>query len=197
MNAEIENLITAKNDVFKKQLKNNRNRYYTYKYKALQWKLQNLKESFKESYYKRVSGNQSSVSTSSKCYWFLLKRMLNDKKIPAIISYNNFISNLKEKSGLFNKHFSEKCSLIQSKSTIPSVFIPRFRNLFSSFQFTADDIKSKINKLDTNKTHGHGMISIIRMIKLCVDAIYKPLEMIFKSCFSFKVFFQQNGKKLM
>ena len=43
MNAKIENLITAKNDVFKKYLKNNRNRYYTYKYKALQWKLQNLK----------------------------------------------------------------------------------------------------------------------------------------------------------
>ena len=35
MNAEIENLITAKN-VFKKHLKNNRNRYYVYKYKALQ-----------------------------------------------------------------------------------------------------------------------------------------------------------------
>ena len=29
MNVEIENLIAAKNDVFKKHLKNNRNRYYT------------------------------------------------------------------------------------------------------------------------------------------------------------------------
>ena len=28
-------IITAKNDVFKKHLKNNRNRYCTYKYKAL------------------------------------------------------------------------------------------------------------------------------------------------------------------
>ena len=33
MNAEIEKLITAKNDVFKNHLKNNRNRYYTYKIK--------------------------------------------------------------------------------------------------------------------------------------------------------------------
>ena len=29
--------------------------------------------------------------------------------------------------------------------------------------------------------HGHDMISI-RMIKLCSDSIYKPLEMIFNSC---------------
>ena len=45
MNAETENLITAKNDILKKHLKNNRNRYYTYKYKTLQWKLENLIES--------------------------------------------------------------------------------------------------------------------------------------------------------
>ena len=108
-----------------------------------------LEESSKQSYYKRVSGNQSLFGTSSKCYCSLLKRKLNEKKIPAIISYNNFISNLKEKSELFNKHFSKKCSLIQSKSTITIVFTPRSRNLFSSFQFTADDIKSKINYIPT------------------------------------------------
>ena len=35
MKAKIEKLITAKNDAFRKHLKNNRNHYYTYKYKAL------------------------------------------------------------------------------------------------------------------------------------------------------------------
>ena len=39
MYAETENLISAKNEVFKKHLKNNRNRYYTYKCKALKGKL--------------------------------------------------------------------------------------------------------------------------------------------------------------
>ena len=51
MNAEIEKLFTAKNDVFKKHLQNNRNRYYTYKCKALQWKPENLiKSSYKKLY---------------------------------------------------------------------------------------------------------------------------------------------------
>ena len=104
MNVEIENLIAAKNDVFKKHLKNNRNRYYTYKYKGLHWKLENLIECPKQSYYKRVSGKLSSISTSSKCYSSFLKKMLNDKKIPVIpplFHNNNFISNFKEKKQTF------------------------------------------------------------------------------------------------
>ena len=51
MNAEMENLITEKNDAFKKYLKDNRNRYYTYTYKALQWELEDLRESSKQNYY--------------------------------------------------------------------------------------------------------------------------------------------------
>ena len=40
MNAEIEDLVTAKNEAFKKHLNNSWNRYYTYNYKALQGKLE-------------------------------------------------------------------------------------------------------------------------------------------------------------
>ena len=50
MNEKIENLITAKNYVFTKHLKNNLNPYCTYKYKALQCKLENVIESSKQSY---------------------------------------------------------------------------------------------------------------------------------------------------
>ena len=106
--------------------------------------------------------------------------MLNDKKVPAILPlfYNNtFISNFNE---LFNEHFSGQCSLIQNKSTIPSVFTPH-------------DIKIIINKLDPNKAHGHDMISI-RMIKLYGDSISKPLEMIFKSCLNQGIFPSERKK---
>ena len=78
--------------------------------------------------------------------------MLNDKKIsliPPLFHNSNFISNSTEKSELFNEHFSGKCSLIQTKSTIPSVFTPLTRNLLSLLQFTAGD-KSIMNKLDPN-----------------------------------------------
>ena len=77
--------------------------------------------------------------------------------------------------------------MIQNKSAIPSVFTPVTHNLLLSFQFTFDEIKSIINKLDPNKAHGYDMISIC-MIKLCSDSIYKRLEMIFKSCLNQGIF---------
>ena len=77
--------------------------------------------------------------------------------------------------------------MIQNKNTIPSVFSPLTHNLLSLFQFTADDIKSIINKLDCNRAHGHDMISI-HMIKTCSDSFYEPLKMIFKSCLNQSIF---------
>ena len=59
----------------------------------------------------------------------------------------------------------------------------------STIYFTSDDILKMIKNLDSNKAHGHDMITI-RMIKLCDASICKPLELIFKSCL-------ENGKKIM
>ena len=99
-----------------------------------------------------------------------------------IILTSYLISNFKNIRTLFNfnEHFSKKCSLIQNRSAITSAFKPLNHKSLSSFQFTVNDIKNIINKLDTNQAHGH-MISIC-MIKLCGDSIYKTSEMIFKSC---------------
>ena len=95
--------------VFENHLKNVRNSYY--KYKVLNTKCLKLIESFKESYYKRVCQKLSSISASSTSYCSLQERMLNDKKIPVIpplFHNNNFTSNLKEKSEVFNEHFPKQ-----------------------------------------------------------------------------------------
>ena len=107
--------------------------------------------------------------------------------IPPLLHNKKFISNFKEKNELFNKHFSNQCSLMQNRSTIYSVFTPLTNKSVSLFQFAANDIKSIINKLDPNKAHGHDMISI-RVIKLFGDSIYKPLEMNFKSSLNQGIF---------
>ena len=61
------------------------------------------------------------------------------------------------------------------------------------FQFTVNDIKSILNKLDPDKTHGHDMISV-SMVKLCGDSFRNPLEIIFKTYLN-QEFLKQNGKK--
>ena len=47
--------------------------------------------------------------------------------------------------------------------------------------FEINDIEKIIKNLDPNKSHGHDMLSI-PMLKLCDESIYKPLNLIFKSC---------------
>ena len=66
-------------------------------------------------------------------------------------------------------------------------------NRLSSVSFPQDDIAKIIQNLDPNKAHGHDNISI-RMLKICVSSIYKPLEMIFKQCIEI-VFFPSEWKK--
>ena len=69
---------------------------------------------------------------------------------------------------------------------LPSVLFTRTENVISSIDFGSDDIAQIIQKLDPNKSHGHDMISI-RMLKICGNSIYKPLQLIFRSCI-------ENGK---
>ena len=49
IDAETVTLINAKRQVCKTSIKSNRNRYYSYKYKVLQGKLENVIESSKQS----------------------------------------------------------------------------------------------------------------------------------------------------
>ena len=52
--------------------------------------------------------------------------------------------------------------------------------------FSKKDILQKIINLDSHKAHCHDVIRI-RMLKRCGDSIWKPLELIFKTCL-------QNGR---
>ena len=54
-------------------------------------------------------------------------------------------------------------------------------------------VKRKMKNYDPNKSHGHHMLSI-RMLKLCGESIYKPLNLIFKSCLK-TCQFPQDWKK--
>ena len=53
-----------------------------------------------------------------------------------------------------------------NNSKLPSALIVHIESLLESFHFSADHIGDIIKKLDPNKAHGHGIISI-SMLKLC------------------------------
>ena len=127
--------------------------------------------------------------TSPKSYWSILKIFLHNKKIPCIrplLHDDKFITNFEEKADIFNDVFAKQCPLIDTNSNLPSVLSKKTHELLSTIHFTSDDILKIIKNLDPNKAHGHDMISI-RMIKICDASIYKPIEIIFRSCL-------ENGK---
>ena len=86
--------------------------------------------------------------------------------ISPLFNNNNFISNCKEKSEFFSEHFSKQCSLIQNRSTVPSSVAPLTHKSLLLFQFSANDIKSVINKSHPEKAHDQDMISI-DIIRFC------------------------------
>ena len=113
-----------------------------------------------------------------KYYWSLLKTMLNDKKvpyIPPIFHDNKFVTDFSKKADLFNSFFEKQCSISENNSVLPSS-----DQYLANIEFTKDDIKRIICKLDPNKAHGHDMISI-RMLKMSGEVVIEPLK-IFKNC---------------
>ena len=105
------------------------------------------------------------------------------KKVPCIppIFHNiKYVTDFKEKSEIFNPLFANQCSLIPNSSILPSELKLITENTLTSCDFSETDILQIINHQDSNKAHGHDMISI-HMLKLCAEAICRPLNIIFKT----------------
>ena len=132
----------------------------------------------------------TNASKNCKAYWSLLRRLLNNKKIPLIpplFHENKFVTDFKEKAELFNSHFAKQCSLISNSSKLPSHIQYLTDNRLSCVRFSHDKFTKVIQILDPNKAHGHDNISI-RMLKVCGSSIYKPLELIFNQCLETSAF---------
>ena len=89
-----------------------------------------------------------------------------------------------------NSFFAKQCSLIDNGSTWPSLFPLITEKSLSDVDFSVEDIKNIIIKLDSNKAHSDDMISVI-MLNLCDKSIFKPLSIVFKSCLMEGIFLSE------
>ena len=91
--------------------------------------------------------------TAPKTYWALLKRLLYNKKIPAIpplLVDGKFASDFYEKSNIFNNFFVSIYTPIKNASTLPS-FSYRTNTRIKSFNNSEKAILSLIKSLDPTK----------------------------------------------
>ena len=94
--------------------------------------------------------------------------------IPQLFYKNCFITYFKEKVTFFSK----QCSLIRNNSSLPAdVNYITDKHLYLPLHFQPKVLEKIIQNLDSNKAHGHDNTGIL---KICVDSICVPLEMIFK-----------------
>ena len=184
INSFIKKLINEKNFVYKAYIMSNKNYELLIKFQLIQNQLSSEIEKSKNSYYSRIARKLISPNTSPKAYWSILKRFMNNKKVPCIpplFHENKFITDFKEKADVFNLFFSDQCSLIKNSSRLPSTTTKRTEHILSTVNFSVDDIRKIIQNLNPNKAHGFDMISI-RMLQICGASICKPLDIIFRSC---------------
>ena len=172
----IKNLIVAINDFHKENVLPSSNMDNPFMFKKLQNQLIQSIHTTKQKYFNNISKKLRDSLTSTKCYWSLLKTILNGKKVPCIppiFHDNKYITDFKEKSEIFNSFFANQCSRIPNNSILPSELklLTEHTLTFSDFFQTA--ILQIINSQDSNKAHGHDLISI-RMLQLCGQAISRP-----------------------
>ena len=69
---------------------------------------------------------------------------------------------------------------LNSSNKVLSEYPRKSNESLSSISFKINDIEKMIKNLDPNKSYGHDLLCIC-MLKLCVESIYKPLNLLFKS----------------
>ena len=184
INNRIKKLIYERNNLCNVYRVNN-NTQISEKRTLLQKKLDLAMEESKDTYYFNLSTKLVKQKSNLKIYWSVLKRYLSNKKIPCIPSLfyeNKLVTDFRKKAEIFNSFFArQQCSQINSDSSLPSKMIKKTDNSLYSVKFSTENILQIINKLDSNKAHGHDEISI-RMLKICGSSVCKPLQIIYKSC---------------
>ena len=110
--------------------------------------------------------------------------------LPPIFPYNKFVTDSSKKEPISLILFQQNSLQLLKIPVFPSSTNHITDQYLSNIEFTKDDIKRIICKLDPNKAHGHDRVSI-RILKMSGDAIIESVFKIFKNL----EFFQITGKK--
>ena len=101
--------------------------------------------------------------------------------IHVILVNNKHLNNFKDKTNIFNDFLSKQIQPIPNNSTLPSIQTFETSNRLSTVDSDSKKILKLIQGLNSNKAHGHDVISI-RMLKLCEPSMIKPPSLLFSTC---------------
>ena len=184
INDFIRKKLVLKNVIYRRYIMNGRNNQDLIALENIRKYVSDLIIKAKDDYYMNLGAKLHNPLLAKKTYWSLVKTLFNGKKIPVIppIFFNNqTITDFKAKANIFNKHFSDQCSVISNNSVLPENYRPFTNDELKSFDIKEEDISKIIRNLNSSKAHGFDAISI-RMLKICDLSVIKPLSYLFKNC---------------
>ena len=121
--------------------------------KLLQDDLHNKIEVSKPNYYSRITCKLTQIQKKHKSsHWALLKAFLNNKKIPLmppLFHGNEYVTDFKKKSELFNSFFAKQCSLINSIIELPLNLHFTTEKRLDTLNFCNNDIENIIQDFQT------------------------------------------------
>ena len=102
---------------------------------------------------------------------------MNSKEIPQIpppLHGNEYVKDFKKKAEIFTSFFT----FISNSIELPLNLNYATEKCLDALNLSDNDLEKIIQNLDPNKAHGYDKINI-RMINICSNSIYKPLELVF------------------
>ena len=173
---KIKKLVLEKNDAFLAYSRDENNTDLFNKFQSLQAHLKITIEESKQNYYSRLCNKLLDSKTSLKSYWSVLKIFVNNGKIsciPLLFHNGKFILDFKENAEFFNDFLTRQCSFVNNNSKLPLILTKKKCKSLSTVEFSKNDIVKIIRNLNSNKAHGHNMISI-QMLKFVMNLFANP-----------------------
>ncbi len=189
MTQSIKNFIRKKNKAYKTFIKNGQPEGGLEAITNMISQGSKMIEDAKDKYFSKIGRKLSNPETGRKLYWSHINKILNKSKIPVIpplLENDTFVMDFTAKAEIFNDHFIQQCTTIDTGSELPPISVPNVPQL-TEFSISDEKILNIIRSLNPNKAHGWDEISV-RMIKICDVALLPPLKLLFESCMRHGVF---------
>ena len=133
--------------VYRKWIKRGRNPNDRENVCKIQNETNRLIKENKKDYYSQLGRKLSDPNIGQRHFWTAFKKLANKKintNIPPVILGGRYVSNIKEKAGIFNDYFAQQCQIFDNGSMLPD-FSPLTESLLSDITISKESIVSIIN----------------------------------------------------
>ena len=189
INRYIKNLLLRSKRAYKKYIRKGNKEEDRDQVILLREEVRRSIENARQTHFESLGNDLANKETGIKRYWSIINSFFNKNKFPVIppLLFNDvFVTNCTNKTELFNSHFAQQCSVIETGSTLPQ-FHPLTHDALDACIITEEKILNLIRSLNPNKAHGWDGISV-RMILICDSSIVTSLRIIFQNCLENGIF---------